>query len=122
VATGRGKSGLLGFRREMRGWLGCVEVEKPPLEGGDEGNDRGKRGKSILGLWICGGKEWSGRERGRLVREKIGNSCSGGSLGEEETKGKRLESGRRECWCYGQVSVGLQWLRWRNGGARWWLA
>jgi len=67
------------WKREVGGWLGCVEVEKPLLEGGDEGNDQGKRGKSVLGLWVCGGKEWSGRERGRLVKEKIGNSCSGGS-------------------------------------------
>ncbi|KAH8481199.1 hypothetical protein H0E87_031239, partial [Populus deltoides] len=37
--------------REVGGWLGCVEVEKPLLEGGDEGNDQGKRGKSVLGLW-----------------------------------------------------------------------
>jgi hypothetical protein len=26
--------------------------------------------------------------------------------GENETEGKRLESGRRECWCCGRVSVG----------------
>ena len=49
-------SGLLGFRREMRGCLGCVEAKKPLLEGGDEGNDRGKKDKSVLGWWVCGGR------------------------------------------------------------------
>jgi hypothetical protein len=43
--------------------------------------------------------------------------CSLVSWGEEETKGKRLESGKRECWCCGWVSVGVQWLRWRKRGA-----
>jgi hypothetical protein len=27
--------------------------------------------------------------------------------GRRKAKGKRLESGRRECWCRGRVSVGL---------------
>ena len=40
-----------------------------------------------------------------------------GVEGKKKTKGKRLESGRRECCCCGQVFVGVQWLRWRNGGA-----
>ena len=29
--------------------------------------------------------------------------------GKKKAKGKRLESGRRECWCCGRVSVGLCW-------------
>jgi len=41
-----------------------------------------------------------------------------------QLRGRRnqREKAGRECWCYGRVSLGLQWLRWRNGGARWWLA
>lgn len=29
-----------------------------------------------------------------------------GAEGKKKPKGKRLESGRRECWCCGRVSVG----------------
>lgn len=54
MAIGRGKSGLLGFQREMRGCLGCVEAEKPLLEGEDEGNNQGKKGKYVLGYRSVG--------------------------------------------------------------------
>jgi hypothetical protein len=54
VAARRGKSSLLRFRREMRGCLGYVEAKKLLLEGGDEGNDRGKKCKSILGFGSLG--------------------------------------------------------------------
>ena len=40
-----------------------------------------------------------------------------GAEGKKKPKRKRLDSGRRDCWCCGRVSVGVQWLRWRNEGA-----
>jgi len=36
-----------------------------------------------------------------------GKESFGWREGKMKTKGKRLESGRRECWCYGRVSVGV---------------
>jgi hypothetical protein len=39
--------------RDERGCLGCVEAKKPLLEGGDEGNDRGREANLF---WVCGGR------------------------------------------------------------------
>jgi len=52
-----------------------------------------------------------------LCLAKEGRSCMWGLRGKRKPKGKKLESERRECWCCGRVSVRVQWLRWRNGGA-----
>ena len=41
--------GLLEFRRDEGGCLGRVKVEKPLLEGGDEGNDRGREANLRVG-------------------------------------------------------------------------
>ena len=44
-------------------------------------------------VWVCFGAEGKGKLW--LAR------------GENETEGKSLESGRRECWCCGRVSMGV---------------
>jgi len=50
---------------------------------------------------VVAGRVWGWRRDGKAE----GLVCSLVSWGEEEAKGKRLESGRRECWCCGRVSV-----------------
>lgn len=72
----------------------------------DQEDDRSvKTEKAGLGgMWGKMGTTERGRKEACVQRAGV---LFGRLRGRRKAKGKMLESGRRECWCHGRVSVDL---------------